>query len=151
VGAQIAASHFAALAREGFYDGLTFHRVIDGFMIQGGDPNGDGTGGSGREVDGEIPTDNYPIGSLAAAKTGTDPAGTFDAQFFIVTGPQGATLPNDYARFGRVVEGLDVAQAIAKLQALPADTPSETITIESIAIAETPLESAATTVATVAP
>lgn len=146
VSAQVAASHFAALAREGFYDGRTFHRVVDGFMIQGGDADGV----SGREVDGEVPTDNYPIGSLAAAKTGADPAGTFDAQFFIVTGEQGQTLPNDYARFGRVIEGLEVAQAIAKLQDAPKDTPTETITIESITITEAPLGSA-TTAATAAP
>ena len=76
-------------------------------MIQGGDPKGDGTGGPGYSVKGEVPKDNYPVGSLAAAKCGDAPAGDFSSQFFIVTGKQGATLPNDYARFGSVTEGLD--------------------------------------------
>ena len=74
-------------------------------MIQGGDPKGDGSGGPGYTVEGEVPTDHYPVGSLAAAKTGADPAGDFGSQFFIVTGAQGATLPNDYARFGTVTNG----------------------------------------------
>lgn len=134
--APIATRQFIDLAESGFYDGLTFHRVIDDYMIQGGDPNGDGTGGSGKSVVGEVPTDNYPVGSLAAAKGSADPAGTFDSQFFIVTGSQGATLPNDYARFGMVTSGIEVAQAIAKLQAVPADTPSQTVTIDSITITE---------------
>jgi cyclophilin family peptidyl-prolyl cis-trans isomerase len=84
-----------------------------------------------------VPTDNYPLGSLAAAKTGTDPAGTFDSQFFIVTGPGGATLPNDYARFGIVTEGIENAQ---KIEALAPDTgdgpPTKPATIDKITIAE---------------
>lgn len=134
--APIASERFVELVRRGFYDGLTFHRVIDDFMIQGGDPAGDGTGGTGTTVVGEVPTDNYPVGALAAAKGADDPPGTFDSQFFIVTGSGGATLPNDYARFGTVTAGIEVAQAIAKLQAVPDDTPSEPITIESITVAE---------------
>jgi len=86
----------------------------------------------------EVPTDNYPIGSLAAAKAGPEPAGTFDAQFFVVTGSQGATLANDYARFGFVVSGIEVAQELAALQAAPAETPSEPLTIDSIVITESP-------------
>ena len=136
VNAPIASGQFIRLANAGFYDGLTFHRVVDGFMIQGGDPNGDGTGGSGAAVPGEPPTDNYPIGSLAAAKSMSDPAGTFDSQFFIVTGDQGTSLPNDYARFGRVVSGIEVAQAIAALQTPGSETPSETVQIVKVSIAE---------------
>ena len=135
--APIATDHFVTLAREGFYDGLTWHRVGKDFMIQGGDPNGDGSGGSGSSVVGEVPTDNYPLGSIAAAKTLEDPAGTFDAQFFVVTGSQGATLSNDYARFGMVIEGLEVAQAIEAL-APPGDpgAPTAPATIDSIEITE---------------
>ena len=101
-----AAGRFIELARAGFYDGLTWHRVVPDFVIQGGDPNGNGTGGSGNPpVVGETPTDGYPIGSLAAAKGGNEPPGSFDSQFFIVTGQQGTSLPPDYARFGQVKIG----------------------------------------------
>ncbi len=139
--APIAAGHFIDLATSGFYDGLTFHRVVPNFVIQGGDPNGDGTGGSGESVEGEVPPGdepdgNYPIGSLAAAKTAADPPGTFDAQFFIVTGSDGVALPNEYARFGMVVEGLEIARQIEGL-ASPAGgdgQPTETVTIETIEI-----------------
>ncbi len=141
--APTGAAHFIKLARDGFYDGLTWHRVVDDFMIQGGDPNGDGSGGSGASVVAEVPTDNYPIGSLAAAKAGPEPAGTYDAQFFVVTGSQGATLANDYARFGFVVSGIEVAQEMAALQA-PEETPSEPLTIDSIVITESPRTSTPT-------
>ena len=133
--APIGVDHFVKLARKGFYDGLTWHRAATDFVIQGGDPNGDGSGGSRSSVVAEVPTDNYPLGSIAAAKTGTDPAGTFGSQFFIVTGSQGATLPNDYARFGIVVEGLDVAQKIEALAPATGDgPPTQPATIDSIKI-----------------
>lgn len=135
--APIATEHFVQLARDGFYDGLTWHRAASDFVIQGGDPNGDGSGGSGSSVIGEVPTDNYPLGSLAAAKAGTDPPGTFDSQFFIVTGSRGANLPNDYARFGRVVEGIEVAQQIEALAPASGDgPPTQPATIDSIEIIE---------------
>jgi len=140
--APVAAGHFADLARDGFYDGLTFHRVVPSFVIQGGDPNGDGSGGSGESVPGEVPpenaeTGNYPIGSLAAAKGAADPPGTFDAQFFIVTGADATSLPAEYARFGMVTEGLDVAQQIEALAPAEGDgPPTETVTIEKIEISE---------------
>ncbi len=140
--APVAAGHFADLARDGFYDGLTFHRVVANFVIQGGDPNGDGSGGSGESVPGEVPpenaeTGNYPIGSLAAAKGAADPPGTFDAQFFIVTGTDGMTLPAEYARFGMVTGGLDIAQQIEALAPAEGDgPPTETVTIEKIEISE---------------
>jgi cyclophilin family peptidyl-prolyl cis-trans isomerase len=131
-----AAGRFALLAKSGFYNGLTFHRVVPNFVIQGGDPKGDGTGGSGKQpVVGEVPTDGYPIGSLAAAKTGTDPAGTFDCQFFIVTGQQGTQLPNDYARFGHLVTGMDVAKKIESLAPPQGDgPPTQKVTIARISI-----------------
>jgi cyclophilin family peptidyl-prolyl cis-trans isomerase len=138
--APIGAGHFADLARDGFYDNLTWHRVVKDFVIQGGDPKGDGTGGSGTEVMAEVPSDNYPIGSLAAAKSPAAPAGSFDSQFFIVTGSGGATLANDYARFGCVTGGIEIAKQI---EALYPDTPGNdgppkaTATIEKIVISDT--------------
>jgi peptidyl-prolyl cis-trans isomerase B (cyclophilin B) len=126
---------FVFLANQGFYDGLPFHRIVKDFVIQGGDPEGTGSGGSGSSVVGEVPTDHYPVGSLAAAKTGSDPAGTFDSQFFIVTGSQGATLPNDYARFGSVVSGIEAAQAIEALAPASGDgPPTAPATIDSVQI-----------------
>lgn len=130
-----AAGRFIDLANDGFYDGLTWHRAVPDFVIQGGDPKGDGTGGSGTPpVVGETPTDGYPLGSLAAAKAGNEPAGTFDAQFFIVTGANGTQLPPDYARFGIVTEGLQVAQQIEGLAPGGDGPPTEKATIEKITI-----------------
>jgi cyclophilin family peptidyl-prolyl cis-trans isomerase len=135
--APIASGRFIELARAGFYDGLTFHRVVPNFVIQGGDPAGTGAGTSGRPpVVGEVPTDNYPIGSLAAAKTGSDPPGTFDCQFFIVTGAGGASLSNDYARFGMVTAGSDVAKKIEDLNPGGDGSPTKKVTITKITIAE---------------
>ncbi len=91
--APVATNNFVFLARNGFYDGLTIHRTVKNFIIQGGDPKGDGSGGPGYTVQGEVPTDNYPIGSLAAAKGTSEPAGTFGSQFFIVTGSGGSDAP----------------------------------------------------------
>lgn len=135
--APTAATRFAELAAGGFYDGLTFHRAVGGFVIQGGDPAGTGSGpcDAGDSVAGETPTDGYPLGSLAAAKASGDPAGTFDCQFFIVTGEDGTQLPPEYARFGIVTEGMDVATKIEGLAPPGADgAPRETVTIESIKI-----------------
>jgi cyclophilin family peptidyl-prolyl cis-trans isomerase len=130
-----AAGRFISLAKSGFYNGLTFHRVVPDFVIQGGDPNGDGSGGSSRPpVVGEVPKDGYPIGSLAAAKTQTDPDGTFDSQFFIVTGAQGAQLTNQYARFGHVVAGMDVAKKIESLAPGGDGPPTQKVTMDKVTI-----------------
>jgi len=135
--APVATNNFVFLARKGFYDGLKFHRIVKDFVIQGGDPKGDGSGGPGYTVTGEVPTDGYPIGALAAAKTDAEKAGTFGSQFFIVTGQNGTTLPNEYARFGRVDQGLDVAKKIESY-APDADgqPPKKDVTIEKITITE---------------
>jgi peptidyl-prolyl cis-trans isomerase B (cyclophilin B) len=133
--APIAANNFVFLAGNGFYDGLTFHRASKNFVIQGGDPQGDGNGGPGYSVKGEVPTDHYPIGALAAAKTGAEPAGTMGSQFFIVTGSQGQTLPNDYARFGKVTSGQKVADTIESFAPSSGDgTPTKKVTIDKITI-----------------
>ncbi len=84
-----------------------------------------------------MPTDHYPLGSVAAAKGGAEPPGTFDSQFFIVTGSGGATLPNDYARFGTVTSGLEAAQKIEALAPASGDgPPTKTATIDKITITE---------------
>jgi cyclophilin family peptidyl-prolyl cis-trans isomerase len=121
---------FVFLAREKFFDGLTFHRVVKDFVIQGGDPKGDGTGGPGYTIAEEPPKDGYPVGSLAMAKTQA-PHST-GAQFFIVTGPRGPEILGaspTYSRFGKVTQGLEVAQKIETFlppgQEARADDPPE--------------------------
>jgi cyclophilin family peptidyl-prolyl cis-trans isomerase len=113
--APVAVNDFVFLAKKHYYDCLTFHRVIPQFMNQTGDPTGTGTGNVGYTVQGEVPATanpQYPIGSLAMAKTGSAPNGTSSNQFFIVAGPNGESLPPDYALFGQVVSGESVVQAI---------------------------------------
>ena len=132
-------NNFVSLARQGFYDGLTFHRVITDFMIQGGDPEGTGSGGPGYSwgIDEDVPVDiTYDVGDLAYANTG--PVSTSGSQFFIGTGETMKTLAERgrYIKFGTVVEGLEVAQAISKLQAPGADTPTEPITIVTVTVEE---------------
>lgn len=110
--APVATNNFVFLAKEGFYNGLKWHRVVQDFVIQGGDPKGDGSGGPGYTVKGEVPKAAYPLGALAAAKTGSDPNGTMGSQFFVVTGTQGEQLPAQYAYFGKVTSGFEVAKKL---------------------------------------
>jgi cyclophilin family peptidyl-prolyl cis-trans isomerase len=135
--APTATNNFVSLARSEFYDGTCIDRVANDFVIQGGSPKCDQQSGPGYTVPGEVPSDNYPVGSLAAAKSGNEPAGTMGSQFFIVTGPNGASLPNDYARFGTVTKGLNVARAIEALAPEGGDgKPSENVAIDKITITE---------------
>ena len=127
-------NNFVFLARQGYYDGVIFHRVIDGFVIQGGDPTGTGRGGPGYRFEDELPPPGrYELGSLVMANAGPDTNGS---QFFIVTGPSGVGLPPQYSLFGQVVRGLDVAQEIQKVRTGPDDRPVEDIVIESGTISE---------------
>ena len=124
-------NNFVNLARSGFYDGSTFHRVIEGFVAQGGDPVGQpaGTGGPGYSVTDELPEAGaYEVGSVAMANSGADTQGS---QFFVVTGDQGAALPPQYSLFGDVTEGMDAVMAIA-----PGEPPEEPTTIEAVEIVE---------------
>jgi peptidyl-prolyl cis-trans isomerase B (cyclophilin B) len=110
---------FAYLVRRGFYNDLTFHRVAANFVIQGGDPNGDGSGGPGYTVVEPPPRDlRYTLGTVAMAKTETDPAGASGSQFFIVT-TQEAQLPAQYALVGKVVGSFAGVETIAKLPTVP--------------------------------
>jgi cyclophilin family peptidyl-prolyl cis-trans isomerase len=117
---------FAYLVKRGFYDDLTFHRVAAGFVIQGGDPNGDGSGGPGYTVVEPPPNGmRYTLGTVAMAKTGTEPSGSSGSQFFIVTA-QDSSLPPQYALVGNVVGGLAAVEAIAKLPTNPPEDGSPT-------------------------
>ena len=124
------AASFADLVKRGFYDGLTFHRVVRDFVIQGGDPLGTGGGGPGYTVV-EKPPGNlaYTTGVVAMAKTEADPPGASGSQFFVVTAPD-AQLPPDYAVVGGVVRGMDVAQRIGKLPVDDQDRPTSPVVIE---------------------
>lgn len=127
------ANSFAFLAEEGFYDDLTFHRVAPGFVIQGGDPEGTGTGGPGYNVDEEPPPNlAYTKGVVAMAKSSADPPGRSGSQFYVVTAPD-AGLPPEYALVGRVSEGYDVVEKIDAL-GTPEETPKQTVLIEEVTI-----------------
>jgi peptidyl-prolyl cis-trans isomerase B (cyclophilin B) len=130
---------FANLARTGFYDGTVFHRIVPGFVIQGGDPTGTGTGGPGYKTRDAPPRDAaYVKGTVAMAKSPVEPAGTAGSQFYIVTAPD-AGLPPDYALLGEVVKGQDVVDAIGELgdpASGGAGTPLQPVVIESAAVAE---------------
>jgi cyclophilin family peptidyl-prolyl cis-trans isomerase len=108
-------SSFAYLARRGVYDDTTFHRIVPGFVIQGGDPTGNGTGGPGYFVDETPPQDlSYTRGIVAMAKTSAEPPGRSGSQFFVVTAADAGLTP-DYALLGRVTSGFDVVQRIEQL------------------------------------
>ncbi|MDQ2699898.1 MAG: peptidylprolyl isomerase [Actinomycetota bacterium] len=131
--APITANSFAYLTEEGFYDGLGFHRIVPGFVIQGGDPLGDGTGDPGFKVVEAPPEDlKYEVGVVAMAKSAAEAPGTSGSQFYVVTGPQGATLTPDYALVGEVTEGLDVVQEIGELGTpdSPTGEPTKEVVIE---------------------
>jgi peptidyl-prolyl cis-trans isomerase B (cyclophilin B) len=127
------ANSFAFLADEGFYDGLTFHRIATGFVIQGGDPTGSGNGGPGYSVD-EKPPENlaYTKGVVAMAKTEVEPPGRSGSQFFVVTGAD-AGLPPEYALVGRVSKGMGVVERIGEL-GTPEKKPKQTVLIEKMTI-----------------
>jgi peptidyl-prolyl cis-trans isomerase B (cyclophilin B) len=117
--APLTTSSFAYLVQRGFYNDLTFHRVAANFVIQGGDPNGDGSGGPGYTIVEPPPSDmQYTLGTVAMAKTSADPAGTSGSQFFIVTSSD-ASLPPQYALVGKVVGSLKGVRTIAKLPTNP--------------------------------
>jgi peptidyl-prolyl cis-trans isomerase B (cyclophilin B) len=126
---------FASLVAKRFYDGLSFHRIVAGFVIQGGDPKGDGSGGPGYSVTEKPPGDlTYGKGVVAMAKTATDPAGTSGSQFFVVTG-EDAGLPPDYAYLGKITKGQEVVDKIGVLAVGPDEAPTEPVVIRQIRIA----------------
>jgi cyclophilin family peptidyl-prolyl cis-trans isomerase len=126
-------SSFVFLARYHYFDGIVFHRVIPGFVLQGGDPTGTGTGGPGYKFADELPAPGrYELGSLAMANAGPNTNGS---QFFIISGRDGMALPPSYSLFGKVVAGLETVAAIDAVGSRSGKT-TEKVTIESVTIAE---------------
>jgi cyclophilin family peptidyl-prolyl cis-trans isomerase len=133
-GAPNTVNNFVFLARYHYFEDIFFHRVIPGFVLQGGDPRGSGTGGPGYKFEDELPqAGRYELGSLAMANAGPNTNGS---QFFIISGPQGMRLPPQYSLFGKVVSGLDVVAAIDGI-GTSSGTPKERVVIQSVTITET--------------
>ena len=137
--APITVENFVKLVKEGFYDGLTFHRIISGFMIQGGCPNGNGTGGPGHTIKGEFSMNGvkndlkHTPGVLSMARSmAPDSAGS---QFFIMhkTSPH---LDGQYAAFGQVIEGMDVVNKLAEVATDYSDAPLEKQVMKSVTVEE---------------
>ena len=124
-------NNFIVLARKGFYDGLKFHRVVPGFVIQGGCPEGSGRGGPGYKFADEPVKQRYQIGSVAMANAGPNTNGS---QFFIISGPSGVGLPGLYNHFGQVVKGLEVVEAMQSVDTDGRDRPRTDVKINSITI-----------------
>jgi cyclophilin family peptidyl-prolyl cis-trans isomerase len=126
-------NNFVFLARYHYFDGIVFHRVIPGFVLQGGDPTGTGTGGPGYRFEDELPKPGrYELGSLAMANAGPNTNGS---QFFVISGPSGARLPPQYSLFGKVVKGMDVVSAIDAI-GTSSGKPKERVLIESVTVTE---------------
>jgi len=131
--APVTVNNFVFLARYHYYDGVVFHRIIPGFVVQGGDPTGSGAGGPGYRFRDELPEKGaYELGSLAMANAGPNTNGS---QFFIISGPSGIGLPPLYSHFGKLSGGLDVLASI-EATGTPGGTPRSPTTIESVTIFE---------------
>jgi peptidyl-prolyl cis-trans isomerase B (cyclophilin B) len=127
---------FKYLADKGYFDGLGFHRIVPGFVIQGGDPKGDGSGGPGYSIVEAPPEDlTYDKGVVAMAKTALEDPGTSGSQFFVVTG-EGTPLPPEYALLGKVTKGQDVVDLIGVAPVGPDEQPVEPIVMKSVKVAE---------------
>ena len=132
INAPITVNNFVFLAGYHYYDGVIFHRIIQGFVCQGGDPTGTGRGGPGYRFDDELPkAGQYEIGSLAMANAGPNTNGS---QFFLISGPDGVRLPPAYALFGKVVKGLEVVEAMQSVPTGPGDRPRTDVVINSVTI-----------------
>jgi len=126
-------NNFVFLARYHYFEGIFFHRVIPGFVVQGGDPQGTGTGGPGYRFEDELPKPGrYELGSLAMANAGPNTNGS---QFFIISGPDGMRLPPQYSLFGHMASGRDVLAAIDAI-GTPSGAPKERVVIEEVRITE---------------
>jgi cyclophilin family peptidyl-prolyl cis-trans isomerase len=124
-------SNFVKLARDGFYDGISFHRVIEGFMVQGGDPTGTGAGGPGYQFEDEFNDHKVERGALAMANAGPNTNGS---QFFIVTADSCPWLDGKHTVFGRVTSGMDVVDTISRVDTDARDKPVDDVRIESLRV-----------------
>ena len=125
--------NFEKLSRDGFYEGVIFHRVIPDFMIQGGDPTGTGTGGPGYEFEDEFNEHRVTRGALAMANAGPNTNGS---QFFIVTVEEASWLDGKHTVFGRVTAGMDVVDRISRVERDANDRPRTPVTIERVELGE---------------
>jgi cyclophilin family peptidyl-prolyl cis-trans isomerase len=125
--------NFVKLSRDGFYDGVVFHRVIPDFMIQGGDPTGTGSGGPGYQFDDEFNDNKVERGALAMANAGPNTNGS---QFFIVTADACPWLDGKHTVFGKVTSGMEVVDAISQLPTDARDRPRDDVTIDSVSVVE---------------
>ena len=133
-GAPLTVNNFVFLARYHYYEGVIFHRIIKGFMCQGGDPTGTGTGGPGYKFADELPKPGrYEIGSIAMANAGPNTNGS---QFFLISGRSGVGLPPSYSLFGKIVKGLEVLDAMEKVDTARGDRPKTDVVIQSVTITE---------------
>jgi peptidyl-prolyl cis-trans isomerase B (cyclophilin B) len=123
--------NFVKLARDGFYDGISFHRVIEGFMVQGGDPTGTGAGGPGYQFEDEFNDHKVERGALAMANAGPNTNGS---QFFIVTADSCPWLDGKHTVFGRVKSGMDVVDTISQVDTDARDKPVDDVRIESLRV-----------------
>ncbi len=127
-------NNFVFLALHHYYDGVIFHRIINGFMCQGGDPDGTGRGGPGYRFEDELPGPRqYQIGSVAMANAGPNTNGS---QFFLISGPNGVALPPNYSLFGQIVKGLDVLDDMQRVQTGGGDRPKDDVVINSVTVTE---------------
>ena len=135
-GSPKTASSFYALVKSGFYNNLTFHRIVPEFVIQGGDPAGNGTGGPGYTVDDKPPANlRYATGDVAMAKTEAQPSGASGSQFFVVLSAAGAAqLTPVYALLGKVVSGLNVVKRIGALPTNSSEYPTPPVVISSVTV-----------------
>jgi peptidylprolyl isomerase len=136
--APVTVNNFVCLAQDGYFNDTPFHRIVKGFVIQGGDPTGTGSGGPGYQFADEPIARDYERGTLAMANAGPNTNGS---QFFVVLEDLRGKLPKNYTIFGRVTEGMDVVEAIANTPTRPGrsgenSTPTEPVTLENVTISE---------------